>query len=114
MTEFFVTLIVTAISMIVTAYIIPGIVISSTSAALIGAFIFGIVNAIVKPILILFTLPATILSLGLFLFVVNALCFWIVAYFTPGFEVKTFFDALFGSILVSIVSSFLGNFLGKS
>ncbi|BAQ60803.1 hypothetical protein GM3708_1209 [Geminocystis sp. NIES-3708] len=99
--------------MIVTAYIIPGIVISSTSAALIGAFIFGIVNAIVKPILILFTLPATILSLGLFLFVVNALCFWIVAYFTPGFEVKGFFDALFGSILVSIVSGFLSQFLDK-
>ncbi|WP_066344844.1 phage holin family protein [Geminocystis sp. NIES-3708] len=113
MMEFFVTLIVTAISMIVTAYIIPGIVISSTSAALIGAFIFGIVNAIVKPILILFTLPATILSLGLFLFVVNALCFWIVAYFTPGFEVKGFFDALFGSILVSIVSGFLSQFLDK-
>jgi putative membrane protein len=82
--EFFVTLIVTAISMIVTAYIIPGIVISSPSAALIGAFVFGIVNAIVKPLLILFTLPATILSLGLFLFVVNALCFWLVGYFTPG------------------------------
>lgn len=90
MMEFFVTLIVTAISMIVTAYIIPGIVISSASAALIGAFIFGIVNAIVKPLLILFTLPATILSLGLFLFVVNALCFWLVGYFTPGFEVKGF------------------------
>lgn len=113
MMEFFVTLIVTAISMIVTAYIIPGIVISSASAALIGAFVFGIVNAIVKPILILFTLPATILSLGLFLFVVNALCFWLVAYFTPGFEVKGFFDALFGSILVSIVSGFLSQFLDK-
>lgn len=113
MMEFFVTLIVTAISMIVTAYIIPGIVISSPSAALIGAFVFGIVNAIVKPLLILFTLPATILSLGLFLFVVNALCFWLVGYFTPGFEVKGFFDALFGSILVSIVSGFLSQFLDK-
>jgi putative membrane protein len=113
MTEFIITLIVTAISMVVTAYIIPGIVISSTSAALVGAFVFGIVNGIVKPILILFTLPATILSLGLFLFVVNALCFWLVAYFTPGFEVKGFFDALFGSILVSIVSGFLSQFFDK-
>ena len=109
MPKFLVTLIVTAISMIVTSYLIPGIVISSITAALVGAFVFGIVNAIVKPILILFTLPVTILSLGLFLFVINAICFALVGYFTPGFAINGFFDALLGSIVVSIVSGFLNN-----
>lgn len=114
MTEFIVTLIVTAISLIVTSRIIPGIQIDTTQAAFIGAFVFGIVNGVVKPILILFTLPATILSLGLFLFVVNAICFYLVAYFTPGFSVNNLIDALLGSILVSIVSGFLSNIIGKS
>ncbi|WP_026102041.1 phage holin family protein [Geminocystis herdmanii] len=114
MMEFIVTLIVTAVSMIVTSRIVPGITISTPQAALIGAFVFGLVNAIVKPLLILFTLPATILSLGLFLFVINALCFWLVASFTPDFEVKGFFAALFGSILVSLISGFLSNFFGKT
>ena len=107
MPSFLITLIVTAISMIITSYIVPGIVVSSISAALIGAFFFGVVNAIVKPLLILLTLPATILSLGLFLFVINALCFALVGYFTPGFAVSGFISALLGSIVVSIVSSFL-------
>lgn len=109
MPKFLATLIITAISMIVTSYLIPGIIVSNITAALVGAFVFGIVNAIVKPILILFTLPVTILSLGLFLFVINAICFALVAYFTPGFAINGFFDALLGSIVVSIVSGFLNN-----
>jgi len=113
MSQFFVTLIVTAISMIVTAKLIPGITINTIQASFIGAFIFGIVNAIVKPILILFTLPATILSLGLFLFVVNALCFWLVAYFTPDFKISGFWDAFFGAIVLSFVSGFLNQFFDK-
>lgn len=113
MSEFIITLIVTAISLIVTSKIIPGIQIDNVQTSLIAAFVFGLVNAIIKPILILFTLPATILSLGLFLFVINAICFSLVAYFTPGFTINNFFDALLGSILLSIVSGFLGQFLGK-
>jgi putative membrane protein len=72
----------------------------------------GLINAIVRPILILLTLPLTFLTLGLFLFVVNAISFSLVSYFTPGFEIKSFWDALFGSIILSIVSSFLGQALG--
>jgi putative membrane protein len=107
MPQFIVTWVVTALSMLITSYIIPGIEISTAQAAVIGAMVFGLINAIVKPILLLFTLPLTILSLGLFLFVINAICFSLVAYFTPGFEVDGFFNALFGSILVSLVSGFL-------
>ncbi len=107
MPQFIITWVVTAISMLVASYLIPGIVINTVTAAAIGALIFGLINAIVKPLVILFTLPLTILTLGLFLFIVNAICFSLVGYFTPGFEVNTFFDALFGSIIVSIVGGFL-------
>lgn len=107
MPQFVVTWVVTALSMLITSYLIPGIDISTVQAAAVGAIVFGLINAIVKPILLLFTLPLTILSLGLFLFVINAICFSLVGYFTPGFHVNGFFDALFGSILVSLVSGFL-------
>ncbi|MBF2056756.1 MAG: phage holin family protein [Cyanobacterium sp. T60_A2020_053] len=110
MPQFIVTLLVTAVSMLITAQIIPGIQISGIIPSLVGAGVFGIVNSIIKPILVFFTLPFTIVTLGLFLFVVNAICFSLVGYFTPGFEVKSFFDALFGSIIVSLVSGFLSKF----
>ena len=109
MPQFLITWIITAISMLVASYLIPGIEIDTFKAAAIGAIFFGLINTIIKPILQLFTLPLTILSLGLFLFVINALCFSLVAYFTPNFVVNGFFDALFGSIIVSFVSSLLNN-----
>ncbi|EAM47745.1 Membrane protein of unknown function [Crocosphaera watsonii WH 8501] len=87
---------------------IPGITINGFTVAAIATLVMGLINAIVKPILLLFTLPLTILTLGLFLFVVNAISFSLVSYFTPGFTVNSFLDALFGSIVLSIVSSFLG------
>ena len=109
MPKFIITWILTAISMLVASYLIPGIEISTIQAAIIGAIFFGLINAIIKPLLLIFTLPLTILTLGLFLFVINAICFSLVGYFTPGFQVNGFFDALFGSIIVSFVSSFLNN-----
>ena len=99
---------ITALSLLITAYLIPGITINGFTVAAIATLVMGLINAIVKPILLLFTLPLTILTLGLFLFVVNAISFSLVSYFTPGFTVNSFLDALFGSILLSIVSSFLG------
>ena len=99
---------ITALSLLITAYLIPGITINGFTVAAIATLVMGLINAIVKPILLLFTLPLTILPLGLFLFVVNAISFSLVSYFTPGFTVNSFLDALFGSIVLSIVSSFLG------
>ena len=78
---------------------IPGITINGFTVAAIATLVMGLINAIVKPILLLFTLPLTILTLGLFLFVVNAISFSLVSYFTPGFTVNSFLDALFGSII---------------
>ena len=113
MPQFIITWVVTAISMLVASYLIPGIVINTVTAAAIGAVIFGLINAILKPLVILFTLPLTILTLGLFLFIVNAICFSLVGYFTPGFHVNGFFDALFGSIIVSFVSGFLNQLFDR-
>ncbi|NEO26163.1 MAG: phage holin family protein [Kamptonema sp. SIO4C4] len=107
MGNFLLTWVVSALAVLLTAWIVPGLVIKGFVAALIAAAIFGIVNAIVRPILVLFTLPLTILTLGLFLFVVNAIAFGLVGYLTPGFYVNGFFPALFGSIALSIISSLL-------
>ncbi|BAP16948.1 phage holin family protein [cyanobacterium endosymbiont of Epithemia turgida] len=109
--QFLFTWLITAISLLITAYVIPGIFIKSFFAATFAAIVMGVINAIVRPILILFTFPLTFLSLGLFLFVVNAIAFSLVSYLTPGFSIDTFWDALFGSIILSLVSGFFGQLL---
>jgi putative membrane protein len=114
MLQFLLTWLATAISLLITAWIVPGLVITGFTAAAIGAIVLGLVNAIVKPILILFTLPLTILTLGLFLFVINAIAFGLVGYFTPGFDVAGFFPALFGSIVLSLVSGLINQFFQTS
>ena len=107
--KFFLTWLLTAVSLFITAYIVPGIVVSGFTAAAVAAVILGLVNAFVKPILVIFTLPLTILTLGLFLLVVNAISLGLVGYFTPGFDVNGFLPAIIGSIVLSIVSGFLNN-----
>lgn len=107
MVNFILTWVLAAISLAITAYLVPGLAISSWQAAAIGVVVMGLVNAIVKPILTLLTLPLTILTLGLFLLVINAISISMVGYFTPGFTVNGFFPALFGSIVLSVVSGFI-------
>jgi putative membrane protein len=114
MLQFLLTWLATAISLLITAWIVPGLVIKGFTAAAIGAIVLGLINAIVKPILILFTLPLTILTLGLFLLVINAIAFGLVGYFTPGFEVNGFFPALFGSIVLSLVSGLINQLFQTS
>lgn len=112
MTRFLGTWLVTALSLLLTAWLIPGIQLDGVTAAAIAAIILGLVNALVRPLLVLFTLPLTILTLGLFLLVVNAISLSIVAYFTPGFEIRSFWDALFGSLILSFISGLLNQFFG--
>ena len=114
MLNFFVTWVISAISLGVTAHIVPGFTISSWHSAAIGVVVMALVNAIIKPIITIFTLPLTILTLGLFLLVVNAISISLVAYFTPGFSISSFWAALFGSIVLSLVSSFFNQILDKS
>ena len=107
MLQFLLTWLATAVALIVTAFIVPGFAVVGFASAMVGAAILGLVNAVVKPILVIFTLPLTILTLGLFLFVVNAIALGLVSYLTPGLTVAGFFPALFGSIVLTIVSGLI-------
>ncbi|MEQ9353795.1 phage holin family protein [Coleofasciculus chthonoplastes] len=112
MKHFLLTWLFTALALVITAYIVPGITIGSFAAAAIAAVILGIVNAIVRPILILLTLPLTIVTLGLFLLVVNAISLSLVAYLTGAmFTISGPIDALIGSIVLSVVASILNQFV---
>lgn len=108
MLYFLLTWIATAISLLVTAYVVPGFAVNNFTTALIAAAILGLVNAIVRPILIILTLPFTLLTLGLFLFVINALMLWLVGFVTPGFVVTGFLPALLGAIVLTLVATVLG------
>lgn len=91
-------------ALIAVAYLMPSITVSSFTAALIAALVLGLVNAIVRPVLVLLTLPVTILTLGLFIFVLNGLLFWMVASWLEGFHVAGFWSGVLGAILFSLVS----------
>jgi putative membrane protein len=95
---------INAVALIAVAYLMPGIAVSSFGAALVAALVLGLVNAFVRPILVLLTLPVTILTLGLFIFVLNGLLFWMVGSWLQGFEVAGFWPAVFGAIVFSIIS----------
>jgi putative membrane protein len=113
MPQFLLTWLVTAVSLIVTAYIVPGFTVTSFGAALLASVVLGLVNAIVKPILVILTLPLTILTLGLFLFVVNAITIWLAGALTPGFTVTGLLPALLGSIVLTLVASGINFLVGR-
>ena len=95
---------VNTLALIAVAYLMPSITVASFTAALIAALILGLVNAVIKPVLVVLTLPVTIVTLGLFIFVINGLLFWLVGSFVPGFVVQGFWAGFIGAILFSIVS----------
>jgi putative membrane protein len=97
--------IVNAAALLLVAYMYPGVQVGSFTAALIAALVLGLVNAVIRPILVILTLPVTILTLGIFLFVINALLFWLVAEVVGGFAVTGFVAALIGSLLFSIITT---------
>lgn len=99
---------ITALALLLVAELIPGIVVEGLFAAIIAAIILGLLNLIARPVLVVLTLPITILTLGLFIFIINAMLFWFVASFVEGFDVSGFWPALLGSLIVSIVSA-IGN-----
>ena len=93
-----------ALSVLFVGWIIPGISIASFATALIAAAVIALVNVFIKPILILLTLPINILTLGLFVLVINAVLFMFVAYLVPGVEVDGFWSAFLGALILSILS----------
>jgi putative membrane protein len=95
---------INALALIAVAYLMPSITVASFGAALVAALVLGLINAVVRPVLVLLTLPVTILTLGLFIFVLNGLLFWMVGSWLEGFEVGGFWSGVFGAILFSLVS----------
>lgn len=109
--KFIYRLLITAFALVAVTYIVPGIEVNGIYPALIGALFLGILNAIVRPILVVLTLPITILTLGIFIFVINATLFLFVASFVDGFSVSSFWSALIGSIVVSVISWIANKFI---
>jgi putative membrane protein len=111
---FLLRLIVNAAALWVAAQLVPGIVVAGLTPLLLAALVLGLINAVVRPILLVMTLPLTLLTLGLFIFVLNAFCLWLTSRIVPGFEVQTFGSALLGALVVSIVSWLLTAFVSDA
>ena len=112
--RFLARLVLNGIAIIIAAWLLPGLHLADTFSALIAGAILGFVNAIVRPVLLLLTFPLTLVTLGLFIFVVNASCLALTAALVPGFSIDGFWWALIGALLVSVMSWILnGIFAGK-
>ena len=110
MRSFLIHWLVTGIALAVGARLVPGIAVGSTGALIGAALVLGLVNAIVRPVLVILTLPITVLTVGLFYLVVNGVAFALAAGLVPGFAVASFGSAIAGALVVSVVS-FLLNWL---
>lgn len=105
--------ILNAVTLLIVAYVLPGIVVSSFWSAMLAAIVLGLINMLVKPVLILLTLPITIVTLGLFLLVINALMFWLAGSILKGFQVNGFWWAVGGALLYSVISGFLTSLINQ-
>lgn len=92
-----------ASALLFVAYVYEGVVVHTFGSAMIAAFVIGLLNTVVRPVLVILTLPVTVLTVGLFIFVINALMFWLAAKLLQGFEVRSFVAALIGSLLYSVL-----------
>jgi putative membrane protein len=99
---------VSAVAVLIASYLIPGVTVSTFWWALVVAFVLGLVNAVIKPILVLLTLPINILTLGLFTLVIDAVLVLLVGAIVPGFQVSGFWPALFFSIALCIINLLFG------
>jgi putative membrane protein len=111
MIQFLIRLIVNAVALLVVANFLPGVSVTGVTGALIAALVLGIVNAILRPILVLLTLPIQLLTLGLFTFVINGVLFYWVGHMGIGLVVNGFWPAFWGAIVLGIVSWLLSSLL---
>jgi putative membrane protein len=107
MRSYLAQLVLSALTLIGTAYLLPGFKISGPVAAVFAAFVIGVANVLIRPALLLLTLPLNILTLGLFTWVVNAAVLKICAALAPGFEIEGWGSALLGALLIAIISTFV-------
>lgn len=103
-----------ALALLTVAYVLPGITVDGYTGALVAALILGLINTLIRPLLILLTLPVTVVTLGLFVLVINGLLFWFTGSVLKGFEVSGFWVGVLGALLYSVISSVLTMiFFGK-
>jgi putative membrane protein len=95
---------INSLALLTVAYVLPGIAVADFATAMIAAVVLGLVNTFIRPVLILLTLPVTLLTLGLFIFVINGLLFWMVGSWLQGFTVSGFWWGFFGAIVYSVIS----------
>jgi putative membrane protein len=95
---------INALALLALPYVVPSVQVDSFTTALIAALVLGFLNTLIRPVLVLLTLPATVLTLGLFIFVINGLLFWYVASFVKGFSVAGFWSAVLGAIVYGLIS----------
>lgn len=108
-----VTWLINAAALFALPYLMRSIYVENFTAALIAALVLGLVNTLIRPILVLLTLPVTVLTLGLFIFIINGLLFWAVANFISGFYVAGFWSAVIGALLYSVISWALSSLILK-
>ena len=114
MRGFFVRLLITALGLWVADLLLPGIVITGTGALIVSALLLGVVNALIRPILFFLTLPLTVLTLGLFVFIVNGISLALVAWLVPGFHIAGLLSATLGAIIVGLTGGAVSAFVGGS
>jgi putative membrane protein len=105
---------VNAAALFALPYIFTSIHVSSFGAALVAALVFGLINTLIRPVLVLLTLPVTVLTLGLFIFIINGLLFWAVGSWLEGFRVDGFWAGVFGAIVYSLISWALSALVAKA
>lgn len=104
MLSFFAHLILSAGLLLLMAHLVRGVQIEGWGSALIGAIVLGFVNAVVRPVMVMLTFPLTVITLGLFLWVINALMLWLMAALVPGVRVQGFVPALMGSLVLTLLN----------
>lgn len=114
MKGFLLRLVITALGLWIADQLLPGIAFASTGALIVSALVLGIVNGLIRPIIFILTLPLTILTLGLFILIVNGIAFALAAWLVPGFHVAGLWSATWGAIIVGLTSWVASHFIGGS
>jgi putative membrane protein len=112
--RFLLRLLLNGLAIMVAAWFVPGVRLAGVVPAIVAGVILGFVNTLVRPVLLLLTLPFTLLTLGLFIFIVNAVCFALTAALVPGFDLSGFLAAFFGALVVTMVSWLLNALLADN
>ena len=102
-----------AMALLFVAYVYHGVEVRSFGAAMLAALVIGLLNTVVRPVLVVLTLPVTVLTVGLFLFIINALMFWGASFLLDGFQVRGFVAALIGSLIYSVMGAIIESALER-